>query len=1504
MKKVEKLENPFTTQPEENPKFWTAKSKPLKDFKNFFEFEVAQKGASASISVVGDVGSGKTRLFEYLTEKFKLDPTKVVCLVSMNRIFTDLTPEYIRETGASFLKIFHNEIYKQLEKTYESVLKSKETNEKQKEFANHVLQIVRETKRKVIGPRLEHLRGLEEILQKIEEDIRKAPTEAEKKRLEARKRDQEFAISKISREEQFTPDEFYSFLDILLKKLKEELNVEIFILYIDELERIKEMEKYQGIILKSTVESELRDQLIKKFEPKGLKIVVACTRQAWEYFELRFTSSFPPKPIPNLEAEDLEAAIEDHLRKVNQEKFNPFTDKNAIKFIAHYSYSNFRQCMIVLNKCYQDYINNVKEGKSDWTCTLDYVIKERFSDAIRLGFYNDCIRILERQLPRISKKYIEHCLKVLLVHFEEFDYNTLRRKLEHILSSDTDFRTFIDTLRNIGAIDEIKPNVYVVRRENFAILEVRRSELEDKVLRVFHELAAGKNEVERIALRERLKKEGMDDTTIENVLKDLSRDTLQPIGSKIVFIGISPSDLEIMKGYIREAGREPWKLRLENETKMLAPYVLNKIWEFETNKYNHEDNVWKITKFFDPGTAGGIEVKINGVVLFRDYRYEKSAEELLKGDIRYLQRILKKDSKLQFALILCIHDPPLPEVLIRKGVSKDELNEIRRDPMLWRSAKVGGIFNIDGSVLGDENTISHQGNDIIWKETRIYFSDQIFVYPIYGEMQFSPGMKFENEKLIDYILAINKIVNYFGKKIADIEARYLDHAKRDAQNLLINPMQDRLVAELLRKMWQIKVQMGRVEEALWIQYVKKGKWYDNTNIIQILDQIAKNGYIKADENNQKLLNGLITSGFFGYHGKIGKVEEIYLKKEASLSGKGIPIQFEEIYKALSSEPKDAVSIFSTYLYQRAPFQAQEAEEVLRIYPDKFKALNIKGLIGSTDIALYILSKMFADILQEKNEDGRFVYKLLKEVPTDPEKFLQTIDELNNVIKFLQDKGFELEKENEEIENLLEIGQSLKKKLEKSLDLEAKRMLSVDTESKLTNEKLTPVERLDKLHRRIWEVFLDIKAAFVAYPEILMWQKNPYFEKWNQVKQIAEKVNLPPLPEEIKTFLEKNISALIKEEEYPKVKAEKIFEIWETKIWPKMLEKVAEPANPIIKLIRMVNDSMGKMPNLHSFSQEIGKISMKFEDFIRILKPIKNLRQIVLTLKINYGYVKSYNDKMSLYHEKVLELCYELMKMSRAKLGNLTYIVEELLKIDACREEAKEYQKTVRDGRQKFHEKFEYTVVKFSKGEIDEEQIMNKLYELLRDLLLNWSYGTLILYLFESEIKEKMMKTLFDALKQRKFVKLRKDLNNIKKFCEKYDVKFTKEIWEKSEENSIKKYESFIKAYIDGIWQCQTTILIDDQEIQNITQFEQMIDLFNDKIVREIINEIPNRMKEPYNFILYEVRRAYNKWKMEGKKEIFATILNVINEPKIKKYRIRLEQILQFLKEVESFGLLW
>jgi hypothetical protein len=278
--------------------------------------------------------------------------------------------------------------------------------------------------------------------------------------------------------------------------------------------------------------------------------------------------------------------------------------------------------------------------------------------------------------------------------------------------------------------------------------------------------------------------------------------------------------------------------------------------------------------------------------------------------------------------------------------------------------------------------------------------------------------------------------------------------------------------------------------------------------------------------------------------------------------------------------------------------------------------------------------------------------------------------------------------------------------------------------------------------------------------------------------------------------------------------------------------------------------------------------------------------------------------MNAYNDKVAFLCYELMKMSRVELAKLAFIVTELIKIDACKKKAEEYQKTVREGRRQFGEKFDYLMAKFSKSEINEEEIKAKLQDISKDVLLNWSYGALVLYIFDLDAKDEMTQTLSDALKQKKLALFRKNLQKVQDFCEEYKVKFEREIWKKSEEHCIEKCESFVKCYIDGIWQNQATVSIEGREIQNVTQFEQLTDSLYDKTIRDVINGIPDKMEEPYSFILLEIKNAYDKWKMEGKKEIFSTILKIAHSPKIRARKITSEQILGFLEKVERFGLLW
>lgn len=1494
---MRKLDNPFTTSPEPDVKFWTAKSKPMLDFKRFFEVECMTRGAWSSHAVVGDVGSGKTRLFKYFTGKFEFDPSKVVCYVSLNEVFKELTAEYRKEIDVRFLEIFHNEIYKQLEKIYEDILRSSEGASRQRSLAKKIIDILRESKKKVIGPRLKHLGILERMITGKKKAIKKASTKKEKQQLQEEMEALETAISGKLREEIFTSEEFYSFLEIFLKRLRKELDIDIFVIYVDELERIVEMERDYKVFLKSTVESELRDRLIERFSGLGLKIIVACTSQIWRNFEPRFREAFRPQPIPNLEEEDLEEAIKDHLERINQRKFNPFKDKYATKFIAYYSYHNFRNCMYVLNFCYEEYIRQLKDGISGWICDLNYVMKNHFDKSIRIEFYNHCIQILERQFPRLKRKQTERWMRYILVRFEEFSYDEMWKAFKFEVKNKSEFDTFVSTLRNIRAISEIRENIYIVNRDNFATIELRRTPTEEKILGVFFELSGRTGRTDRAKLLRKLEQEGLDDRTIDAALRSLG-DTLQVAGNEIVHIGSLPGIIDNIRGIVRSIRREHYKKKVDMETEKLAPYILSKVWSWEFSKYADRNDMWLVSTSFDPSTGGAIERTVFGVVFFRDYRYEKpSSEDMLKIDILNLKKELEKNSRLEFAVILCIYGDVLPDFL-GLAATKAEISRAKSDPLLWKR-----LFGIEPHVLGTENRVTKQGFDIIWKEEQIKFSDMIFVYPIHPDELFPEGSKLENQLIIDYILARDQILNIIGKE-SDVEDKYLDPLLITIKGKLLNPILDTLLKRVLNSIWEIDLPIGMLrDKSLWPQSLsRKKKWVDNEITQKILIQIATSGTIKANEENKEILSGLTSSGFFGYLGK--KVEEIYLRGDTVFSSKPIPQQFKSIFDSLTDELRDANAVFMAFLEQHEPFMAGvPGEKLLSFNPNQlWKNNRARSLVESVDVALYIMSRMFPEsIAQTRRDDGRFVYHLLKEI-IDPQKFLEDIGKLNKAIVFLTEKGFELKEETEEFGDLLRIGKAIKHKLDKSLDIDARQIMLEEKESRLTGKKDTVQARCDYLYSKINEKFTNIKDAFLAFPVIKEWMKKPYLERWNEQTQSTEEEVLLPLPDSIKTFLTTSINAWIKTEEYTKKEAKKIRDIWETDIWSKIYDKIADEANPIIKLVETVNKGMKDVPNVSTISKHFEeKASLTFDEYAKLLKRIKNLEQIVTTLRITNGYIKSYNEKLIDYNSAIVSTCNNLMKMVRAKFGNLTYIVSELIKIDACQKRGKELQIIIRKARQKFGDKYNRLILEFEEGFVNESEVRERVNDLLNDLILNGLYGCLFLYLLESDVQEEMIRILHESLENTKYEQFKENLKSIKNFCDRRKVKFReKDFWKKKRNRCLKKYESYVTSYMEGIWRRQTTIPIEGKAVQNITQFEQLIDSFNEGIRRNIVERIPEIMGEPYSTILSEVKNVYVK----GKREIFATILKLLSSKKVRQYKIKPEEMLKYLDEVEKFGLLW
>ena len=1488
-----KLDNPFTPQPEPIVTFWAAKSGSMVKFRDFFENQCVTRGAWPSHSVVGDVGSGKTRLMKYLMEKFKLDTTKIVCYVSLQEVFRKMGEKPAKEMEVNYVQTFNNEIYLQLEKIYESVLTSESANSTQREFAERIINLIKETKRKIIGPRFKELATHDAWIKEIDEKLKKVGKD---ETLEERKRVLESATSRILREEVFTQDEFYSFLRVFLDRLRKELNVDVFILYVDEMEKIIEMERY-GIFLKSITQTELRERLVQEFTPQGLKVIVACTSKIWVNFTEMFRQAFRPQPIPNLEFEDLNDAIKEHLKRLNQEKYNPFKDLDAIKFIAHYSYHNFRNCMAVLNFCYEDYRKKLELGEKDWTCDLEYVMKNHFDKSIKVDFYNYCVQMLEKELPKRKKPQLERWVKSILVRFEEFDYDTLWKNFK-LEAEKYEFDLFVNTLRTIGAIEEITKDVYIVNRENFATLEFERTYLERRFLDIFYELAGTGTEADLVAFRKRLEEEKFDDRTIDSVMRSLG-DTLQIFGDKVRLTVPRPEVVDRIKEIVRSVGREPRTVKLEMVNKRLAPYIITEVWEWEAKKYT-EDNMWVVSTSFDPTTGGAIERKIAGILLFRDYRHFRPPEDILKADALRLKRALQKNKKLQFGLILCIYEPPLPDFLGLKA-TESEVTKAKDDPMLWKK-----LFSIHGQVLGSENTIATAGFDIIWEEDKIKFSDLLFVYPIHGDERFPAEGKFEGEKIIDYILALEKMPSLFGKEFDSIKANHLDLSLKLLKNILVNPiLVDPLLKSILNRMWEIDLPIGMLrDEKSWPQTFEKKKWVDNTEILNLLDQIATNVTVKCNDENRKIAAGLITSGFFGYHGK--QIDEIYLKQDISVSGKMVPKQFKEIFGMIGDDPNDAENIFQLYLENCETFKGETPEEMLLSFNvQKFAARKTRGLVESVDLALHLIFKMFPDsiVLVRRTEDNRFTYKLLKEI-VDPKSFLKNIETVDKTIAFLIDKGFKLDLESGELKELLKIAQIVERKMDKALAPEAKQIMMEEKESVLTKQKLTAHARCDALSTAIMETLGMVKEALCAYPSLSEWLKNPYGEEWNEQTLAKEKEALLPLPDKIKYNLEKTIGAWFESEGCTKEEREKIMKLWEMNIWSKIEGILSDEAKKVSKWMEAVKGQMSEVPNISSAAEQLAKLtSLSFEDHIKFLKPIKNLEKVTKALNIARGYVEGgegivdYVKKAIVsYNYAVADVCLKKLDIIKEEIEKLDEIFSETSKIDVCKKKTEEYQNLLTRARTKFYDEYREMMGRRDAGILDKREIKKKSDNILGNLTINQFYGCLILYVVDREAKNEIQKVLYDSLVKTKFVEYQKSITGLKKFCDEYNVVFKEGFWTEKEEQFSKKYELLAESYVDGIWQ-QLETKVPGTEIKDMTAFMQHVTKFNEENVKSIITSIPKGLQEPYSTILKEIKEAYER------KEIFETVLALISSEKVRR-KLKPEEVLKFLKEVEKFGLLW
>jgi hypothetical protein len=1488
-----KLQSPFNPQPEPDVKFWTAKSKPMKDFKEFFEITCMNRTGPASVAVIGDVGSGKTRLFLYLEEKFKLNTTKIVCYVNLHDVFNEFKSRYFKDIDVRFLEVFYNKIFQQLDATYRGILEDESSPQELKQFAEKMTSLVNENKRKVIEPRLKHLATLKRMIGEKKGELDRAVSKEAKGKLKEDLEMLQTSEEKLLREESFTPQEFHDFIEILLEKANLELGVDVFTLYVDELERVTEIERDYNLPLKSTVESDLRDHFLAEFGPKGFKIIVACTRKAWVNFTERFHSSFPPKEIPSLEREDLQEAIKEHLKRVHQEKYDPFTDSNAVNLIAYYSYRNFRTCMTVLRYCYDEYVRYFEKGETDWKCTLKYVIENHFDKLIRVQLYNESVRMLEKQFsPKYKRSQIERWVNRILVRFEEFENEELWKDFKLEFDTRHEFDLFADSLLDIGVISEIREKVYIVMRENLAVEEPQRDAIDEKFLRIFLELAAGQREIEKAVYFKQLRSEGFDGVTIQGRLKGLS-DVLQPTQDKILMIGTSPGALDTIKSIIRSIDRST---KAENETKQFAPYVITEVWGWEATKYQKQDNTWLVSFWYEPATAGAINRKISGFVLFRDYRYSKYPEDALKDDIRSVSRALSKSKNLQFGLVISEYNPPLPTMFLGlRGIREEEMGKIGATPVLWKRP-----FGVSGTVLGTEDRVMREGYDLTHEPQQIRLSNQIFVLPIYGDSVFPEGSKFENEKIVDFVLARERILSVFSK--SDVEEKFLKPALTDIKNIITNPTYDKLFKDLLDVLWETDLPIKTIPDKLaWPQRFEKKRWAENANTLKILDGIASEGSARTDVNTLQIVKSLVNTDLFGYRG--GKeIEEIFLKQDTTLNGKVVPKQFTEIFEAVQDKPLDAVDIFTALLLRHSAFKSETPDENLLTFDsEKLRTTErARSLIASVDAALYVMSKMFPKhIVQTKRpEDDRFVYSLLK-TRIDPESFVKNIQEVQEVVSFLSEKGFKLQVEKDELLELQRISKKVEGCLKKSLEAEAVSILVEESESKIEGKKQSTLSRCNDLYSRIHEELRKVRDAFAAYELIVDWLENPYCER-NEGGSI-QKEYLRALPLEMKQQLLKTTDAWLKSEDFSKEERNSIRGKLETDVYPKLESTLSEEAAKITSRIEETKAQMQMVPNISSISEKLAQATtLGLEEYSKILKPVKDLRRVSLALTVSRAMIEGgegiseFGKKdVASYNEKVVQAGLKLATMTKEEIEDLQYILSELSKIDELKPYINECLKALQKARVSFSQDYGSLLYAVT----NTEEIKNRIDAVLQDLTVHQQYGLLILKVLGSDAKKKITETLKTTLAKIKREELFKKLDGIEEFCAEYKVKFDRDFWGKKKEENQRRYDIFIESYVESIWQKQETTILDGSEIKDITSFRQFLDHFNEEVAEEIIKTIPGRLNEPYSEILVQIKDAH------GRKEIFQTILLLMSKRSIRK-SLEPEQILEFLKKVEQFGLLW
>jgi len=403
----------------------------------------------------------------------------------------------------------------------------------------------------------------------------------------------------------------------------------------------------------------------------------------------------------------------------------------------------------------------------------------------------------------------------------------------------------------------------------------------------------------------------------------------------------------------------------------------------------------------------------------------------------------------------------------------------------------------------------------------------------------------------------------------------------------------------------------------------------------------------------------------------------------------------------------------------------------------------------------------------------------------------------------------------------------------------------------------------------------------------------------------ERETLLPLPDKIKKSLETIIVAWLETEGCATEEKKKIKKLWQMNIWSKMESVLSDEANTVYKWTEAIKGQMSVVPNISSTAEKLNKLtSLSVDDYIRLLKNIKTLEKVTKALNIARGYVEGgegivdYAKKaISSYNDAVASVCLELLDMSREEIEKLSSVLSVASKIDVCKEKTEEYQKMLARARIKFYENYREIIGRREAGILGKGEIKKKSDNLLKDLIINQSYGCLILYVVNMEAKSKLKKVLYVSLVKTKLAEYQKSILGIKKFCNRYHVGFKEDFWKEKEQQSLKKYELFAESYIHGIWQQLERIILNGTEIKDITAFMQYVTKFNEDNVKGVIASIPKKLEQPYSTTLKEIKEAHER------KKVFETVLALISSEKV-RHKLKLEEVLEFLNEVEKFGLLW